>query len=393
MDPIDIQTAPAGTRPEQTAQPLTFRQRMLAFFNGIVILIDRHIHRWQCPYCFSYITRPGSRERGGDGSRVSVDGASVPLPGARTYICRNCNNALPPDFFANHSTSIAVVGGTEAGKSSFITMFCELLLHRRSTLGELGIFGSIINPEGLEKFEAHRQMLIQQERALHGTLEMEAPIVVCLHSKHHRMVTYITLLDSPGEHFSKLKELHTHHPNLRNASGIVFLMNPLDIPELLRLIRKEKPGIFPPGQDVNVRNYDIIETLYRFYVETGTVKPNRRIGTPAAFCLSRADVLEDIANLYLPPDFEPDVPDPDIILEEMALVTEDLLELIEETDPNLLNIMKKRFRTMSLFPVSPLGKMPVGDAIGQRIEGGVNPKGLLQPIIWILKEIKFIRQS
>jgi hypothetical protein len=170
-------------------------------------------------------------------------------------------------------------------------------------------------------------------------------------------------------------------------------MNPLDIPELQRLIRKEKPGILPQQQEVNARNYDIIETLYRFYLETGAVKPNRHIGTPTAFCLSRADILEDIANLYLPPDFEPDVPDTDIILEEMQLVTEDLQELIEETDPTLLNIMKKRFRKVGIFPVSPLGKMPVNDASGPRIEGGVNPKGLLQPIIWILKETKFITQS
>jgi hypothetical protein len=143
MDYPDTQTMTAEAPPvTQTAPPLTFWRRLIALFNQLIIFIDRYIHRRQCPYCFSYVTRQVSREQNRTGGPVRIGGISMSLPGARAYECPSCSATLPPDFFASRSSSIAVVGGTEAGKSSFITMFCELLLHRRSTLGEFPTFAT-----------------------------------------------------------------------------------------------------------------------------------------------------------------------------------------------------------------------------------------------------------
>jgi ABC-type dipeptide/oligopeptide/nickel transport system ATPase component len=360
--------------------------------NPVTIFIDRYFRRRQCPYCFGFVTSRVYRKRSRPGGEVIVNGVTMSMQKIKTYECPGCAAQLPSDFFASRSVSIALVGGTGSGKSSFITIFCELLLHQHSLLSELGISGSIINKDGEDQFIDNRKRLIRQELALLGTTTIQKPIVVRLHSNHHKKITYITLLDSPGEDFTKVERLAALHPNLQYAKGIVFLMNPLDIAELLRLIRKEKPGHIDPDQDVTVQNYKIVETLHETYLESRRVKPNRKIKTPTAFCLSRADLLEDIANLYLPPDFEPDMTEIEDILEEMKLVREDMRELLEETDLNLLNIMDKRFKNLGLFPVSPLGKAPSSDGIGQRVEGGVDPKGVLQPIIWILHETKFILQ-
>lgn len=372
-----LQTAPSADNVRNTVSPIR-------------LLIDRYWYRRHCPYCFGFVTKQVYRERSRQGSVAST--ISTAPSSIRIYQCPNCAAELPSDFFASRSSCIALVGGTESGKSTFITVLCELLMNRHTILSELGISGSIINIDGREQFEENRQRLIEQEMALNLTTTMPHPTVLCLHSTQHQKVTYLTLLDSPGEYFTRMETLRTRHPNLQHATGIVFLMNPLDTVELVRMIRKESPGIISSNRPITARNYDIIENLYKLYLEGRRTKPNRAIKTPSAFCLSRADLLENITNLYAPPDFEPDLIDVEDILEETDLVAQDLRELLEDVDLNLINNMDKRFSNYSIFPVSALGQMPSSDAMGQRIPGGINPRGVLQPIIWLLRETKFISQ-
>ena len=77
----------------------------------------------------------------------------------------------------------------------------------------------------------------------------------------------------------------------------------------------------------------------------------------------------------------------------MELVAADLHDLLEETDKRLLHLMDKSFKNYNLFPVSPLGKRPTGQAGRETIFGGIDPKGILQPFIWILRETNFIKKT
>ncbi|PWV45826.1 hypothetical protein [Chitinophaga sp. S165] len=378
----------SATVPGVTSSPiprLSFIERITEAFDVIPAYFDTLFNRYQCPYCFANVHRRMKEYNIRTGHRKAV----------KLYRCANssCRSELPSDFFASRTTSLAVVGGLQCGKTSFITLFCELLMHRKSLLGDLGIYGSIINQEGRDQFEKNRSILIQQELSLDGTTKDQHPTIVRLHNKHHKKVTYITLLDSPGEQFSKIDILIQKHPNLQYAQGIVFLMNPLDIGELLRLIQKERPGTIPSGSYTNNNNFDILETLYQFYLRTGRIKPNRKIKAHTAFCLSRADLIAEIVNLYIPPDFDPDMESIQDILSEVDLVSTDLRELLEETDKKLLNIMDKQYQNYRLFPVSPLGKMPRRDGMDLRVPGGVDPKGVLQPLIWLLQQTKFITEQ
>ncbi len=378
---------PIFTLPPLTASPplprLSLIERITGALDAIRAYFDILFNRFQCPYCFANVHHRMKEYNIRIGHRKAV----------KLYRCASCRSELPSDFFASRTTSLAVVGGEKSGKTSFITLFCELLMHRKSLLGDLGIYGSIINQEGKDQFEYNRSMLIQQHLSLFGTTEDQRPIVVRLHNKHHKKVTYITLLDSPGEQFSHIEVLIQKHPNLQYAKGIIFLMNPLDISELLRMVQKERPGTIASGTYTNNNNFDILETLYQFYLRTGRVRPNRKIKAHTAFCLSRADMIEEIANLYIPPDFDPDVEDVQDILSEVDMVSADLRELLEETDKKLLNIMDKQYRNYRLFPVSPLGKMPSKDGMDLRVPGGVDPKGVLQPFIWLLQQTKFITEQ
>ena len=361
--------------------------------NPIALFIDRFIHRRHCPYCFAYVSRRVYRLSNRAAQQVRVSDIPMSLPAYKTYICPTCKNELPFDFFKNKSSSLAVIGGTDAGKSSFITIFCELLLNRRTLLNDLGIFGSVINREGVTQIQENIACMVHQQQALEPTkTNTNRPVVIRLHSIHHKKVTYISLLDSPGEYSENKNEILDKLPNVQYANGIIFLMNPLDIDQLFRMLCKEKPAEVSPYKPVKVSNFQVTEALYEAYMQCGRIKPNRRIKTPAAFCLSRADLLDDIANIHMPPDFETDFTELDDLLGENEMAAEDVRQLMEETDLNLVNLLEKRFQHYSFFPVSPLGKAPLESSGGRKIQGGVNPRGVLQPIVWLLYKSKFIKQ-
>lgn len=408
-EPINIGGNDLFSPPVEVSERLPWWRRIINFFmdnrleesealdvlrnagNPITSFLDRYIFRRHCPYCFGYVSKRIYRERSHAGAQSVVSKVPYHLPSIKIYECPSCHHTLPADFFDSLSSSIAVVGGKEAGKSSFITIFCEFLIYRNSILNELGIFGSILNPEGTDQFESNRSMLISQNLPLDGTKSLQQPIVVRLQSKHHRRSLYITLKDSPGEHYEELDTLIREHPNLQYADGIIFLMNPLDINGVLALIEQEKPGTIP-FQRNSTPNFELVENLFKLYLTTRRVRPNRKISVPTVFCLSRADLLEDITHLYIPQDAETSFTEVEDIVEEMNLVASDLRELLEETDLRLLNLLDKSFKNYKLFPVSPLGKSPTYQASRYIIEGAVEPKGVLQPFIWILNQTNFIKK-
>jgi hypothetical protein len=204
---------------------------------------------------------------------------------------------------------------------------------------------------------------------------------------------YITLIDSPGEHFEELETLVNQHTTLQYADGIIFLMNPLDIQGIVELIEQSSPGSVPTRFERSLTpNFNLVENLYKLYITTKRIDPNRRISIPTVFCLSRADLLEDVASLYIPYDMDTNLAEVEDVMEEMELVASDLRELLEETDLRLLNLIDKSFKNHKLFPVSPLGKTPTEQAGRQTILGGIEPKGILQPFIWLLLEFNFIKK-
>lgn len=362
--------------------------------NTFTLFIDRYISRRHCPYCFGYVSKRVFRERSRPDQLTRVSGVRLGLPNLKIYECPHphCRKPLPGDFFENRGASIAVVGGRDAGKSSFITIFCELLINRNSILSELGIFGSILNEEGKAQFNKNRWMLIDKNSPLPTTLDRQETIVVRLQSRHSSNCIYISLIDNPGEQFEEVNTLTERHANLQYADAIVFLMNPLDITGITQLIEEAHPGTTPAlNQRDAVPNFDIIENLYKTYIATGRISPNAPIKQPTAFCISRADLIEDVSSLYIPSDFEVEFKEVEDILEEMELVADDLYELLEETDKRLLLMIDRSFGKYRLFPVSPLGKTPIGQSGGAILLGGVDPKGVLQPFIWILKEMNFIK--
>ena len=237
---------------------------------------DRYINKKHCPYCFSYVSKRIYLEQSRSTKNITSGGIPLHLAKMKIPVCPSCKKKLPSDFFNSQSTSIALIGGKEAGKSSYITVFCELLLHQKSILNELGLFGSILNEEGIEQFDFNREILISQQTALPGTTRTEEPIIVRLQSKHHSKVLYITLIDQPGEDFENLDRLITNYPNLQLADGIIFLMNPLDVSGILELLEEENPGTAPtPHSRVSIENFNIIQKLYDLYTMNWSSKTKK----------------------------------------------------------------------------------------------------------------------
>ena len=134
---------------------------------------------------------------------------------------------------------------------------------------------------------------------MEGTKDTQPPIVVRLESKHHQELMYLTFIDADGEVFENPNQLIENFPSIQLAEGIIFLMNPLDITGIKELMQEENPrGRANYSQRLEVENFDIIQNLYQLYVTTRRIKANKTINIPTVFCLTKADMLEDLHSAY-----------------------------------------------------------------------------------------------
>jgi hypothetical protein len=133
-------------------------------------------------------------------------------------------------------------------------------------------------------------------------------------------------------------------------------------------------------------DYEIMETLHEFFRRAGKVSKSGKLKIPVAFCISKADLLEPIASVYIPDEIDNETMEFRDIMEEMNFTSEDIKDFLEEVYPQILNNVEGLFQKHHFFPVAPIGFSPDGEGISDTPQ----PKGIIYPLLWILQKLKFI---
>lgn len=375
----------------------TFWQTTRRHFNSALDAVEGKLGMKRlCPYCFREVSRRHTRRVNIQiGRHVRHERATSNNPSQVSIeipICSHCGNDIPADYFKNSSKHISVIGGFASGKSTYMTILIELLLNHKSLISELGLHCGIANESGKDLFKKYRSILIDSQNKIGGTNELHPPIILRINSNNHGKTKslFISFFDTPGEEFRSIEGIFARHPHIFNAQALLFLMNPLDIRGVFNILQDEDTQgiytIFRENDDV----YEIAQNLHDVFVINRKIKSMQRLNIPIAFCFSRADEIEDISNLYLPEDYEEEYIDLQDLKTEVTFSSEDLYEFLQDTDPRLVNIISQNFSNFQLFPVSPMGSRLTSDADSAKYLG-FNPKGVLNPMLWILSELKFLQ--
>jgi hypothetical protein len=311
---------------------------------------------------------------------------------SKERICPICHWKLPPGHGQLAEHIIAVVGNTNSGKSHYFTVLIE-----RELKGAIGrAFGLAVNPadnetEALYNFE-YRNPLFRQKRAIAATTIEER--------RHRRLLFRLDLpklkqkltfvfYDVAGELLSKIGDefkVTNATRYLWNSSGIIYLVNPLDVDEW-------EPFLNGAGQLTGLRAEapDVLfGRILRELREKKEIKQIKTIPIPVAVCISQFDrfydrrtdagLSDDLFDPALTPVRKGSIDHKDIQTES-DLLKEFMLNAGGGIS-NTVQLAEQNFAAARFFAVSALGNSPLIDGAVPDIK----PCRVGVPFFWILDQ-------
>jgi len=368
------------------------------------------MYEFFCPHCFKiHKLKELSMKcsyRGREKVEVCPRGVSKDQEGwilnKKASICLKCANAkknlycptrrdkeISRSFTEEESLSIALVGAIASGKSNYIGVLIEEMRH--TMLGKFDCSMYISCNDESKKYydEMYYKPLYTMSSVVPATCEVDVPSLIvplCFNvSKKFLKSKTVNLLfrDEGNDSWVTEEEWAIRQNYIHNAGGIMFFIDPLQIPRIAMEL-KDKVSM-PARAECNV--VESIEKL--ICILRDNLENRRRINKPIAFIITKSDILEKYGI----------IPAEDDLLKESSHIAQGRYVLSEHSENNRegmeflgkwigeeIEFLMKNFERCSVFFVSSLGEEPVKG----RIEN-LHPRKVLDPFLWLLAEKKYIK--
>jgi hypothetical protein len=314
-------------------------------------------------------------------------------------ICPKCHNQLPTLFHQAHSHIISIIGARSSGKTHFITVVINELLNRGHLLDITTIpqdVGEDRNERTTQRYQrVYKGPLIDQQRELEQTQKNSKdyyPLIYLLKSGQKGFskskALYLVFYDTAGENFKDSEELKKLANYVSNSSGIIFLLDTFQVPEIKKRLQREHVSI----PNIGVEFQDVFHQLYSLLQARGGLKLNAKSKIPIALTFSKID--EVFRHNLLGDDFQDFTIREDSSYqtthhyskEEMEDVSNDMRSLLESWgEEGFIHSVESVFSKHAYFGVSALGATPVGG----RLQNKVTPHRVLDPLMWLLDNLGF----
>lgn len=305
-------------------------------------------------------------------------------------LCPHCHFELSHDAGLIEDHIIAIIGGPNTGKGHYIAT----LIHRlENEVGAQFSFSlRMLGDETRDRFEAdylsplfRRKTIIQPTQSATIDSRVKLPMVFRLTIQDGRKLkaVNISFFDSAGEDMKSLDVLSTEARYICFASGIIFLLDPLQIDAVRQMVPSQNLPLRDPASEPTY----IVERLRELYERQFHLSPTARIKIPVAFVLSKADALFPIIDpgsaLRLTGEhfgyFN--------IADAQSVHTEIWNYLQSWMGGGFSNRVGTNFSKYNYFGVSSLGQAPNKDG---KIET-VSSIRVEDPFLWILCQLGLIK--
>lgn len=306
-------------------------------------------------------------------------------------LCPVCHNPIPQGAEDEGSTIFVVLGPKGVGKSHYIAVLINQL--RNSFSPEFSATMSPATDRTTLKYnDVYYKRLFEEGRKLAPTLSYEnsmesrEPMIYYLRFLDGASPKVYTLafFDTAGEDLDSAGRMMGLNLNafISRASGIVFLVDPLQIPYINRRIRMDNKPV--PGADVST----MLSNIANIIRTNNRSRFKDKIRIPLAVALTKCDVLmkapendeernvlfELNSSIYI--DREKGRYDQTNFEQISAEVEEYMRRALSDDFTQTV----KEFEKYSYFAVSALGSNPVGSVLNR----GVSPMRVEDPFIWLL---------
>ncbi|MCL1882205.1 MAG: hypothetical protein FWF81_00410 [Defluviitaleaceae bacterium] len=302
-------------------------------------------------------------------------------------ICPHCHNDIPQSAGFAPSTIISVVGASQSGKSVYLTALVHTL--KTITPRNFPIFCTPINNEMGRKFKyEYEDPLIEHGMLLDPTQKekQQEPFIFTFSFSDETMPEInIAFFDVAGEGMIDTAYMDIYAAHIRNSSGILFLVDPMQFKSIGEKIKLKNALDYETG--FIDEPADVLSGLVEDYIykQGGGISD-----IPTAVVLTKTDLLEALqqSGEYIHSHsriFSNFKHKTFFNLSEFYDISDEVEDFISEVDPNFRNALKRRFSDLGFFAVSALGTQPDGQRVAS-----FAPIRVDEPFLWLLFRLGYI---
>lgn len=315
-------------------------------------------------------------------------------------LCPYCHKELIPNAGLYDMKIIAMYGDTNAGKTVYLNILEAVLRGDPRLNTDLSAFqGSMFyqgNDEELKLHDENYNQLLGEHKLLRATEggRIVKPQVFryCYKTadkQNEDKNLLVVFRDIPGEDIRSAEKLHRYSFYLKNADGIIIL---LDATKLTQVI----PFLNTDGNQIG--NLNVSQALGNLSDLLTVINGGNKIGTPTAVVLAKADVLgqvlqNDNAKMFgeISNSSANDLHVTHLDRKEIKNLNgcvKTILGNLKETN-TIINPVEHCFSDYNYFAISALGENPQKDDEGQYVSS-IKPLRVAEPFYWILAKLNYI---
>ncbi len=364
-----------------------------------------------CPYCLTSLNEEDTRK---EKMRDTIRGGG----GFYVHQCTNehCHSKrqgewLPSDIFERDTKIISLAGGRDSGKSNFITALAYVLMGENDVHANLRVAGVPleVSNKTIEKY--YNQLYINKKPIEQTNVDDPSqwePIVLSV-SLANKAQAYMSLFDTAGEEFRREQDLLAKHPNIGKSNGIILLIDPLQSETGYRYARRlglpvTPPSMFPETVIQNLGN--VIKTEQEIHNATSGHSMYNRWATKVAnvfqnnnfpsiaICVAKYDLISKYGIIDINSDYAFDPMDiylhheNKVDWEKINQASNDIERVLNRNFAALYGSIQTNFEGMDykFFGVSSFEMNSDFTEITKN-----EPKGVLTPLLWLLKQMKLYK--
>ncbi len=306
-------------------------------------------------------------------------------------LCPFCHNELPYSAGRAPSNIIAIIGASQVGKSVYMASLINTLENVTAHNFEAACLP--INSDTSRRFRSqYLDPLFVQNSLIESTQKerKQEPFIFQFKFKDtSKAPLSLVFFDVAGEGMVEEEYLELYGNHIRNAEGILFLVDPLQLSTIRRKImlsQDEEQGDFT-SQYQEAR--DVVVTLAEHFIGS---QEDGKTNIPTAVVITKSDMLTRLAQEegeYIKPNsnvFENYTHKGYFNLSEYENINGEVERFLEKVDLAFKDAVEVHFNNVSYFAVSSLGQNPVDG----KLEKVIQPMRIDEPFLWLLYKLGYI---
>ncbi len=296
-----------------------------------------------------------------------------------------CDSRLPKGYTEVPSTLIAVVGAKQVGKTQYLTVLMNYI-RKSGFSNEFGISFQSNDDQTATKISDGNDKIREgvtvdvTDTILAGGTAAKPYIYICRNQKG--AAESIVIYDTAGEDLKNLDTIQSTkiEAYLRKANGILFLVDPLQIPEIRENL---DVGVPLPVSDASHNNSLILERIS----EVIRTSAKGKIGVNLAVALTKTDLLmkDDFTDSEQKYILDQNMFQPrsrgSVDTASLNPISNSVRSYLNNVgEGQMVRVVENNYSSYHYFITSALGQAPKGDAL----ETEVIPYKVEDPFLWLL---------